>query len=203
MAYLKAYFVQFLICLTTCLLCWHWASFLIYDRDHCNLGQSDFLFPFITSSRSCCMYRGCAGQVGVGFARQLCLAPDPKAYRWRGTNIRDTELSDCLRFYVSSKWRGPRSMKPGGGHVEYCSEAWNPLAALWEGLGEDSSVQIVSLLCMRRVVQLPAWMGLQRQGCRNWTASQTLQSHVFMVQSHYFSWLIFFPQIIVGGGINV
>lgn len=37
--------------------------------------------------------------------------------------LRDAELSDCLRFYVSSNWRGPRSMKPGGGLVECCSEA--------------------------------------------------------------------------------
>lgn len=63
------------------------------------------------------MYRGCTGLVGVGFARELSLAADPKHIDEEGA-IRDTELSECLCFYVNSTWRGPCSIKPGGGHVE-------------------------------------------------------------------------------------
>lgn len=135
----------------------------------------------------------------MGCAQELCSSADPKACLQRGTNIRDTELSDCR------KWKGPHSVKPVGGHAESCSGTWNPLAALWEGLTEDSSVRMVSLLCVRQAVQLLVWMGLQRQGCGNWMASQNPQSPIFMC-----SLIIFFRgpppprcQISVDGGIHI
>ena len=143
-----------------------------------------------------------------GFAGELFSATDPEVCKRDRTSHQGPWVEWLPGFCEASTQMVPRPLR----WRRACSskvERWNILAALWEGLIKGCSMQVVCLLCRRQAVPFPAWMGLRRHGCGNWSASQNLQRHPCVVQPHYVSWGISTPrpsppsQNTVSGGTQV